>query len=312
MALEIPNPILLNMAASEIEMQSKFSAQLEAVHDVVCYGSNLIVRCLPKYRETSFDRIVVVGTLLKQVVSMLDGASILLQKGSSYVAQVQTRAAFEASLYIAVILKEDPVYRSRVYRAAEMRRDRLYVDDILDYKNKFIGIRKEMGDDYVDGLFGSEEVQSMAVKNRLTIIEQLSHPDYCEIDRLFDNTKKGKYEPFWYSCLGYRSIQSMAEEFGQFMLYDRIYESGSKVIHGKSLRDQLKSHEAGVYLNPIRNIGEAHTIVANAVSIALQVYRLVVEHYRPAEIGQLKQHYIDHWQAVFLGNHVLSYDFEAS
>ncbi len=51
--------------------------------------------------------IIVLGTLTRQVVAMLDGLELLLANGAVYVAGLQSRALFEASVYIDWILKDD-------------------------------------------------------------------------------------------------------------------------------------------------------------------------------------------------------------
>ena len=47
------------------------------------------------------------GALLRQIVTMLDGVEVLLSNGASYTAQLQLRALLEASIYIEWILKGD-------------------------------------------------------------------------------------------------------------------------------------------------------------------------------------------------------------
>ncbi|GGC02497.1 hypothetical protein GCM10007205_09730 [Oxalicibacterium flavum] len=45
---------------------------------------------------------------------------------------MQARSAFEASLYIQLVLKKDPIRRARIYMVGECRRHRAFAISVLD------------------------------------------------------------------------------------------------------------------------------------------------------------------------------------
>ena len=68
---------LLYREKSGIETSQIFSKQIEALIDMVNYGSNLIARAYDSSNK-GLEDIIVIAVLLKQVVSMLDAIEVLV------------------------------------------------------------------------------------------------------------------------------------------------------------------------------------------------------------------------------------------
>lgn len=97
---------LLNRDETIADVKEHLSPWLDLLRDLSNYGSNLIPRCFSSSARELKDA-VVLGTLLRQIVTMLDGVEVLLSNGAPYTAQLQLRALLEASIYIEWILESD-------------------------------------------------------------------------------------------------------------------------------------------------------------------------------------------------------------
>jgi hypothetical protein len=60
-----PNPYVYDTALFEAAIEQKFKPQMALLHELCCYGSNLIMRCYTE-KENNFEDLVIVGCLLRQ------------------------------------------------------------------------------------------------------------------------------------------------------------------------------------------------------------------------------------------------------
>jgi hypothetical protein len=118
--------LILDREKHEADVRQHFSKHVELLIDLANYGSNLIPRAYDSSGKKLED-IVVIGILLKQVVSMIDAVEVLISKGAVGPAMLQARAAFEASLYIDWILKWEPEKKAKYYYVSNLRNQRLWV-----------------------------------------------------------------------------------------------------------------------------------------------------------------------------------------
>ena len=76
------------------EATQVFSKQIEVIVDLVNYGSNLLVRSYDSSKKRLEDSIVI-GVLLKQVISMVDAIETLASSGSPQIGHLQfARSSF--------------------------------------------------------------------------------------------------------------------------------------------------------------------------------------------------------------------------
>jgi hypothetical protein len=80
------------------DVKNAFSKQINALEDLVNYGTNLVPRCYGS-SDKGLGAVVVLAILLRQVIAMLDAVEILSSDGAVYAAGLQARAVFEASAY---------------------------------------------------------------------------------------------------------------------------------------------------------------------------------------------------------------------
>src|SRR3954469_11917994 len=122
---EKPFLALLDRDKAAADVAQHFEAQVNALTDMVNYGTNLVRRCYGSSEKRTID-VVVLGVLLKQVIAMLDGIEVLVRNGIVHAAFLQSRAALEASLYLEWILVSDSEHKANCYIVATLRHERMW------------------------------------------------------------------------------------------------------------------------------------------------------------------------------------------
>ena len=117
--------LIIDRGKNKEEARRIFSKKIEVIVDLVNYGSNLVVRAYDSSKRKLEDAIVI-GVLLKQVISMVDAAEILASQGAPNPAYLQARSAFEASLYIDWILLNESEKKAAYYYVSNLRNIKLW------------------------------------------------------------------------------------------------------------------------------------------------------------------------------------------
>jgi hypothetical protein len=171
---------LLNRDETITDIRAHLSPWLDLLRDLSNYGSNLIPRCFSSSVRGLKDA-VVLGTLLRQVGAMLDGAEVLLSNGAPYAAQLQLRALLEASIYIEWILKSEGDKKSAYYYVRNLRRKRMWAnrtqpgspesDEFIAMMMKDVGLRI------------NNKVRELSKQQLQEMNSVLSQPSFAEINR---------------------------------------------------------------------------------------------------------------------------------
>ncbi len=163
--------------------------------DIVNYGSNLIVRCFQSSNRNLED-VIIIGTLLKQVVAMVDASELLISNAALYSSNLQARALLEASLYIDWIIKSDTEIRTKYYYVSNLREDRLWAqraagaspDQVtFDQLIKDMGLRLEVEPD---------EMKKEAERKIIEIDKILSQPAFNDINIKIQNHNDQTFRTF--------------------------------------------------------------------------------------------------------------------
>jgi hypothetical protein len=293
--IEPPNEKLLRRTEAAALAQQHFAAPLDALRDMVGYGTNLIIRAYSASDNGNVP-MVVIGVLLKQIVEMLDAIDVLMSQGHSYPALLQVRAAFEASLYIDWILKVDSENRARHYIISNLR------DEVMWALRTIPGTSEKTAFEAAVGRVPHAdpgEIIEAAKKHLVEVRARLAKPEFQPIDVQFTKVRgKRPYDPHWYEVLGVGSVRGIAEDVGRLRDYEIIYGRGSDAMHAGLYKDHLKLGRGGFVMRPLRNLADANTVFNFAMMVAVHSFRVVLNQYRPDELaaGAFKTRYLERWQ----------------
>jgi hypothetical protein len=292
---------LLDREKHKADVQQYFSDQIGVLTEMVNYGTWLIPRAYDSSQKKLED-VIVIGVLLKQVVSMIDSVEVLVSNGAIYPAFLQARAAFEASVYIDWILKEDANRKAKYYYVSNLRYERLWVLRIIEGTPEQREFTNDIQDlaPYVNF---SSDIQKKA-KERLPEIDRILNQDnFRPINDHFEMLKKKRRgEPYWYQPLLQRiSLRIIAEEVRRGPEYVYVYEIGSKATHATSYRNHIQFSKGGVFVfEPIRNLSEIGTLLKFVRGTVLKTYESIIVKYRQGELQNFIRKYKNDWRQPFL------------
>lgn len=301
---------ILNRDESHKHVQEHLSTEISFLTDLVNYGTNLIIRVLGPGDE-DISKLIVVGGLLKHVIGMMDAAIVLLENGHSTTALLQARSAFEASLYIELILKRQPEQRARTYLVGEYRRRRTFAMSILDDSSSPRSFNAKFESIGVNTANLDPQAKVLAKEQIAGINEALKCPPLDQIDQIYSSRyRRRNRDPEWYQCLGFESLYHVAKDLGHVASYELWYTRGSSIVHADSLAQQVTVRDGKAILKPIRNLENAHEVCAAIGQVALKTYRIILQHYRPLELPALQKKYLEDWRTIFRSSKKLTYLFQ--
>lgn len=314
MGLEPEFKPILNREKHKRDFDKHFSEVGILLKDITNYGSNLIPRCFSSSKRNLEDTIII-GTLLKQVVAMVDAADLLISNSALHSSHLQARAAFEASLYIEWIIKSDTEKKANYFYVSNLREDKLWALRVTGKspdQKKFEQIFEEVG------LQLEEEVHVMkkeAEKQNTEIDQILSAPPFKDINIHIQNYKDQRrldYEPPWYSPLGVSSIRKIAIDVGRLPEYQIFYSLTSKIMHSSRYRHHIRFIDDKIIFGPIRCLKGIKDLMNFIVSCTLRTYMIILKHYRPDEWPALRRKFDEDWKKPFSTIKSVRYSVEDS
>jgi hypothetical protein len=286
-----------------VEAKQIFPKQIELLVDMVNYGTNLIVRAYDSSGKKLEDGIVI-GVLLKQIISMIDTVQELVSKGIISPSKLQIRSAFEASLYIDWILKNESSKKAKYYYVSNLRNTRVWASRLLEGTKDNLAFSAKLG--VFAHIIAPQSIpidqKEEAIKQIANIERILRINSYSSIDAEFEkkSNKKTGVDPKWYTLLGISSIQKMAEDVGRVPEYIFDYSLGSEMMHTASYRDHIKFKKGNIIFEPIRHLNGSSSLLNSAITLCLHSYRVIIQHYRKGEFSNFTLKYKNDWRNAFL------------
>lgn len=241
---------------------------------------------------------------------MTDSIEVLISNAIALPGFLQGRAAFEASLYIEWILKEDSDNRAKHYYVSNLRNKRYWDLRMIEgtqQQEKFSNDTQELNS-YVN--FKEPDVQELAKEELADINRVLAQDNLKQIDNEFERLYKDrKFEHNWYAPITKRnSLRQIASDINRIPEYIFYYEIGSKVVHSSSYTDHIKiSKGKRLKFEPIRNLSEMNTLISYAIGTAIHSYRIIITRYRPGELRDFVKKYKSDWSKYYLNIPSITY-----
>lgn len=300
--------LILDREKHKKDSQQIFSRQINLLTDLVNYGSNLIPRSYDSSSKKLED-IIVIGVLLKQVVSMIDAIEILVSNGAVQAAHLEARSAFEASLYIDWILEGESEKKARYYYVYNLRNQKLWALRFTTgthEKEYFSQVISDLGKHLN---LDNPNIEAQAKKELSEINRVLEQDSFSEVNKIFENerNKKTGLEAYWYKPLGITSIRKLAEKVGRLYEYDIFYSMSAEISHATSYKDHLRFDRDRIVFEPIRQLKGLYELLKFVITVALASYVSILKHYRAGEISNFIRKYQSDWREAFLNIPSVSY-----
>jgi hypothetical protein len=292
------------------EIKAHFQDAIKLIQGVVDYGTNLIPRCFAK-SDRRLEDVVILGVLVKHIVSMMDAVDVLISQGCVYAANLQVRSIFEALLSIEYILKDDIERRAKYYYIWNLRQ-RLkwalrFISSTVEHEEFLTKLEKYNGI-LIDGTEKHKETAQQQVN---AINEFLSKEPFAEINREFDRLKKRKKSDVsWYKPSGPNSISDMAKIVGYGAEYAVFYSQYSEIIHASGYLANIKFEANHIIFEPIRKLEELKTLLQVGIYFTIKTYQKILERYRPHELPNFWRKYVSDWRDAFKTIKEVSYNVQ--
>lgn len=304
-----PHKELLNEEYASVFASEQLKPWTNLLRDLANYGSNLIPRAFTSSDKTLRDA-VIIGTLLRQVVSMIDAIEILLCRSAVHAAALQLRAMFEASIYIEWILIRDQEKKAAYYYVHNLLRLRLWamrVQPGTDESSSFKKIMDKMGLP-VDDTLGDEGKRQVKEIDRV-----LSQARFSTIrDEFREWKKKNRRTPSWYSPLGVTDLRKMAVSLNKEPLYVMVYGPGSEVMHTSNYGQHIRINGQRIIFYSIRHPKNFPTVVRLSASLAIDAFMKILKEYRPGEQSNFSRKYVEKWRQAYMSIPELNIEEQAT
>ena len=292
---ERPLDKLLDREYAENFISENFSDAQYLLQQLTNYGTILIARCM----ETSnkgLEDIIVLGTMLKQAVEMLDSVDRLFSVGCINPAFLQLRVIYELHLFIKWILASDTKNKARHYYVWNLLVEIKWHKIIINGTPESAELESWFKNHNLWEKYQSDEVQQLAKKRIEDIEEELNKTELIPIYASFKNGKVNR----WYKPLNVKSLRHLTEILNCKDEYLFIYDTCSKIVHSSSYEYHISSTGDTVGFKTIRNPENIIMLLSFLIPLILRIYRYILKFYRPEEIENFKRKYIEEWRSKFL------------
>jgi hypothetical protein len=282
------------------EMAPHFKDSVQLLNEVLDYGTFLLPRA---YGSSPRDikAICLIFVQFRQFLAHLDGVAVLTGDGNCISAILQLRSLLEITLVMEWILKDDTEAKINHLWVANIRRRKQWQS--IPISGTPEAARRA---DAASRISLTPE-QLNEIQNEVRQLDNvLARPEFSGINAKFetDYATRGFDRP-WYEVYDPASqpritIREIADEVGRLAEYQNFYGSFSGVTHGGDMWKNVIFGGENIWVNPIREPQDIPRTTKFAVMLALRVFRMLLEQYRPGEIENFCRKYVNEWQRRFL------------
>jgi hypothetical protein len=258
----------------------------------------MIPRCYTTAQNKDLTAAVVLGTLLKHAVAMLDAVEILVSQGAVFSAHLPARGLFETYLFIHWILKEHTERRVKQYYVWHLRRELKWA------KRGVVGSKQQKEffnavDEFAKVFSKEIEIKQDEIQEQVESLENLLNSDtYREINIEFEKMKNKKtgIDVDWFKPWGPKSRYRMAKDLGFGAQYTVFYDQYSEIMHGAVTSKHIKFKDEHITFIPIRQLEGIKTLLQPVITYSLHIYQTVLGYFRPAERENFARKYASEWR----------------
>ena len=292
-------PILDREYANRMTLH--FKDAIDLLNEVLDYGSLLLPRAYVS-SPRDIKAICLVLVQLRQFLCHLDGLAILASAGNCSTANLQLRSLLEISHTMEWLLKADTEAKVNHLYVANIRKRRQWQTIAISGMPE--AIRHTAAGNRLRLSLTADQLKEIN-KEVLNIDTILAKPEFSGINAKFgkDYVARGFDKP-WYEVYGPPSpkisIRQIAYEIGKLEEYKTIYNPFSGITHGSDMWKNIVFGEKNMWINSLREPQDVPKTTKFAVLLALRVFGMVLQQYRPGEVGEdFARKYRDEWQQRF-------------
>lgn len=291
---------ILDRDFQKVQAKDIIDAACTMLREIVNYGTRVFGRCSASTKDSEprtsvppdmdiegriHDEHMPILLLYYHVLEMIDAVEVCLSQSSVVPARTHLRSAFEGLLQLEWILKDNTVQRAYAYLVSDVR-DRVAIYKQLDPNTQESRqLRATIASDNLSRSIGFPTISN--IQNRIQNLENLlKKTQFDVVNQEFNRNPKLS----WYAQYdGPRSIEQLAHKLQRPFQYWMLYREWSGTIHGQNLmREKVLPSGAFWTLRCPLQMPQAAVFAA---TFGIDATRLILNFYRPDEIGQFNLWY---------------------
>lgn len=233
---------------------------------------------------------------------MVDAVETLLTNGQVHPAFLPARAALEASLYLQWMLSSETERKATAYMVSNYRTERLWASRAIKGTSEANAFDEVVSTLEIDLHENRPELHNIAQDHLSEVNRILAQEHFKGFDAAFEALKqkdRRQNEPAWYKPFGVTTIRQMAKQLNRLADYSIFYGKGSQVTHSASYKDHVRFSPGQAHFIALRSLGGLQELLVSTTGSAVNSYKAVLRHYRPAEFPAFARKYREDWQKPF-------------
>ncbi len=281
-------------------VKEKNQEQIALGKELMQFGADLLLRSLSSAPDDAANHSVL-AVLFRQGLVALDAVMIALEEAAVPASQVHLRVQMETRWGLIYALRDPGKWGRHIY-VSSLREQRLWAARLVPGTPEF--------DTYEDSrrMIEAGGGQSTKGDNRdfIDAIDAiLTRPENASINAEFKRLEaKWRHPAPWFFDVNVaqasriRSVGGLARAVGCKGEYDTLYRHSSYYVHGGFTGTSLRYEDQGVMISAIRSPEGWRQAFLLSVSLAIDSFRRVIEHYRPGETQSFSSRYVQHWRSI--------------
>jgi hypothetical protein len=230
--------------------------------------------------------------LANHVVENLDGASLLLARGSVLPCYPLLRSIFDAWMGVLFILEKDSDDRGVAYFVAQLSAEKRLWEQHDPSTQLGKTIREDLKDDH-----GSPQpfdaLPLQEVRRRIAELQaELDDPMLKPTAQAWASKKKA--DPAWYSLVAPPThLRDLAKSLGRLSMYEQNYRPWCREVHATGTIANLGTNGDAIRIRPVRHPDGIDRVIRSAGVLAITLAACLRNKYRASPDGSDAKRYKD-------------------
>lgn len=293
------NKYLLNRKTDK-EEDKIYNKMGRFLDEIANFGSHLLDFCQEKKKFEENDAPII--ATYTQILSMVDGISILMKKGTADAIKPILRSVLELKLKLEYMLQEEPKKGILAYQVEHVYGEiqkALRQDENTEEGKRFRKIFQGQAPPSVDSTDRIKQLES-----------KLNEPTFREVNEEWCRTKR----PNWTKLFnGPGNVYELAKYLAQEYYYELVYRDMSSFMHGGITMSRFKKAEEGHAINPsVRVVETLPLLLVLTTNFSLDVYLSMLKKYNTDKIDDfnkwMKDNITEEYEELSKINFTVSYE----
>jgi hypothetical protein len=261
-----PVPEVLSRKPNK-ELKKILDLYANSIDEIINFGTHLILWDINKKRDGK--DYFIPSLMLRNIVELGDGISILIRKSSIDPAAIVLRSLFEATLGLLYLLEEDEKRRAHCYMVSIKKKELKLYEKFLSQQQPYKQLSSEL------------KLDPNSLRSRIDNIQKLfKKPLFKEASEEYDSIhQKERRAPNWYYLYGGpRDIQRLAKRLDKSMEYEFIYRKLSEHVHSNGeMKALVFTGEGYANVIQIRDFEQTKDVFSYTISCLLEAFKKIVD-----------------------------------